>query len=181
MSVYNERDRVGDAIESIRAQTFADWKLAIANDGSTDGTAGVLDAAADADSRIDVLHLAENRGQYSVLNELLSSTRGGLIALMDADDVSLPHRFARQVEVMRARPEIAALGTAVVLVNRGEPLRVARRPEEHDEIASVIYKEAPFFHPTVMARRELFDELGGYNPTRCRANDVDLWLRGYRR
>jgi glycosyltransferase involved in cell wall biosynthesis len=182
MAVYNSRDDVEAALASIQGQTCADWDLIVIDDGSTDGTRTVLERVAGRDRRVTLLRSNVNIGQAACLNLGWRQASGDLIARLDADDHSLPTRLERQASFMRAHPDIAVLGSAAVLIDEhGTRTGVAARPELHDDLVEVMYKEAPFFHPSVMIRRGFLEALGGYAPSLRRAHDLDLWLRGYRR
>jgi hypothetical protein len=101
---------------------------------------------------------------------------------MDADDVSEPKRISSQVKFLTGHPEVGIVGTAVELVDDGgNSLGVARRPEDHESLVTRMYKETPFFHPTVVMRREVIEQFRGYDERlRGGGEDVDLWLRAYR-
>ena len=182
LAAYNAEHVVGRAVASIVAQTHPSWDLLAIDDGSTDGTIGVLERAAAADSRIEVVRNDRNRGLAASLNDGWRRARGELVARMDADDVSLPDRLQRQASFLARHPEVDVLGTGARLVDAdGRVLRDARRPERHEELVARMYKETPFFHPSVMARRSFLDRAGGYDERLRRSQDIDLWLRTYRR
>jgi glycosyltransferase involved in cell wall biosynthesis len=182
MAVFNGGPELIEAIASIRDQTHRDWEMIIVNDGSTDDSGSVVDELAARDRRIVPIHLEANIGQPAALNIGWRAARTDLIARMDSDDVSEPSRLERQLEYMRGHPDVAVLGTAAVLMDGdGTDIRKAIRPEDHESLAASIYRQVPFFHPSVMIRREFLEHLGGYDPRLLRAQDLDLWLRGYRR
>jgi glycosyltransferase involved in cell wall biosynthesis len=182
MSAWNAQAVIGRAVESIVGQTYRDWEMVIVDDGSTDGTGRLLEQAVAAEPRIRVFRNDRNRGLAASLNRGWGESSGELIARMDADDVSLPDRLARQVAYLDEHPDVAILGTAVELVDvDGRSIGIAHRPEWHDELERRMFKETPFFHPTVLLRREVYETLGGYDERLRRAQDVDLWLRAYRR
>lgn len=181
MGVYNAKDHVTRAVSSIQEQTHSDWDLLVVDDASTDGTNDVLDALAQADSRVRVIHTERNLGKSACLNLGWKQAPGDLIARMDADDYSLPARLEVQATYMERHPDIAVLGTGAVLIDEeGHSSKVASRPEQHAELAMRMYKETPFFHPSVMVRRTFYESLGGYAPSQRDGEDLDLWLRGYR-
>src|SRR5687767_7249252 len=93
MPVYNTAGYVGETIESILAQTFTDFELLVLDDGSSDGTAGVVRRYADRDPRVK-LTSRENKGIIDSRNELLAMCRGRYMAANDADDLSVPDRLA---------------------------------------------------------------------------------------
>lgn len=172
LAVHDGARSVAAAIESIRAQTFRDWEMIAVDDGSRDETAAVL-ASLD-DDRIRVIRNPTNRGLAASLNIAFAASKGELIARMDADDVALPDRFARQVVFLDTHRDIDILGGWALLTGDD---KVASRRETHDELAAHRFRENPLIHPTVMMRRRVLEELGGYDESLQRAQDFDLWLR----
>ena len=179
LPVYNVEAYVREAVESILSQTFTDFELIIINDGSTDGSGAILRDLAAHDTRI-VLVERPNDGYVSALNEGLEMARADLIARMDADDVSMPERFALQHARMVQEPELAVLGSFSRVIDRGggtvglydhfplTPAAAMRCVEEHI---------CPVHHPTVMMQRNAVLKAGGYRTAFCPAEDYDLWLR----
>ncbi len=181
IAVHNADHLVGAAIESIAGQTYRDWELIIVNDGSTDDTSKVLQAW-ETNERVTVIEHSVRLGLSVSMNHAFARARGELIARLDADDVSLPARLESQVAFLDAHPEVAVLGTGAELVDAdGTPLRTVVLLEHHEEIAAHIYRRSPLIHPSVVFRRTFLEALGGYDPRLRRAQDADLWLRGYRR
>ena len=109
MAMYNAAAHLQAAIESVRAQTFADFEFLIVDDGSTDDSAAIAEGC--GDKRIRVIRNAQNRGQTACLNQGLAEARGEWVARQDADDLSAPERLAQQLAHMKAQPETALLGT----------------------------------------------------------------------
>src|SRR5258708_3751905 len=110
MPAYNSEPHIAEAIESILAQTFTDFEFIIINDGSTDGTRSILHAFAAGDSRISIYEHA-NSGLVVSLNRGCQMARGKYIARMDADDVSLPTRLAKQFNYLERNSEVGIIGT----------------------------------------------------------------------
>ena len=110
LAVYNGQDHVRQAIEGILTQSLQDFEFIIVDDGSTDRTSQILDEY--ADPRIVRLRHPENRGLIAALNTGLAAARGEFVARQDADDFSYPDRFRAQVDFLRARPDIALVGSS---------------------------------------------------------------------
>jgi len=178
MPVYNGEQYLEEAADSILAQTFRDFEFLIMNDGSTDRTGEHLDRLAARDDRIRVFH-RKNRGIIDTLNEMLQLARAPLIARMDADDVALPERFARQVRYLDEHPECVSVGTDIMLIDPDGHDIVARTfPTTHEEIDQALLLGAtPYCHPATMFRRETVLEIGGYHDDCLHAEDLDLFLR----
>jgi glycosyltransferase involved in cell wall biosynthesis len=111
MPVYNVEKYVGEAIESVLKQTFANFELIIVNDGSTDNTADV--ARSYTDDRIIFLDNKDNKKKPTRLNDGISIAKGKYIAIMDGDDKSTPDRLQKQYDYMESHPEILACGCQI--------------------------------------------------------------------
>lgn len=177
LPVYNAEAYVREAVQSILAQTFMDFELIIINDGSTDGSGTILRELAERDARI-VLVERPNDGLVSALNEGIERARADLIARMDADDVSMPERFALQHARMVQEPELAVLGSFIRFMDKaGNIIRLSEYPLTPKETARHVEKGCPVAHPTVMMRRGAVLKIGGYRKAFSHAEDYDLWLR----
>jgi len=177
MSVFDGERFLAEAVESILAQTFVDFEFLIIDDGSRDGTAQMLAAYAGRDSRVRILS-QENRGLVAALNRGIATAAGRYIARMDADDVSKPWRFEQQVAFLEAHPEMAMVGGAVAFMNaEGKFLRENANPTEDAEIRAALVDDCPFWHPTVLIRKDVLEATGGYRGVVLDAEDNDLWLR----
>ncbi len=177
LSVRNDARFVGEAAASVLAQTLDDLELIVVDDASTDDTPGVL-AALD-DGRVVVLRNEQQLGLAASLNRGLDHATGRYVARLDADDVSLPDRLARQIARIRAEPRIAVLGTAVTdLDEHGRPGRTHMMPVGARPLRWHALFSSPFFHPTVLVDRELLDAHGlRYDPAFLESEDYDLWTR----
>ncbi|PLK26602.1 glycosyltransferase [Novosphingobium sp. TH158] len=181
MSVFNGERFLAEAIESVLAQTLGDFELLILDDGSRDSTPGIISDYAKRDSRIRPI-IRENRGLIASLNQLVYESRAPLVARMDADDVCLPQRFARQAAFLDAHPDHGVLGTWCEDIDEnGRPWPVAsahRHPVDHESFLAAIPLDRPLLcHPSVMFRRELVLAVGGYHSAFKHCEDLDLWLR----
>lgn len=171
------------ALESLVEQTYMDWEAVLVDDGSTDATLVRMREWEERDARFRVVTNRSNVGLAASLNIAFAEARGELIARLDCDDACLPERFAKQVAFLDAYPEVDVLGGGAELVsNTGEGLGSILMPVSHADLVAEMYRKNPFIHPTVMFRRCFFEEIGRYDPRlSIRAQDIDLWLRGYRR
>lgn len=179
MSVYNDEERVGRSIDSILQQTFQDFEFIIINDGSTDGTAQVLDRYADQDSRIRVIH-QENTGLTQALIRGCQQAKGQFIARQDADDWSHPDRLQQQIDHIQRHPEIGFMSCTVQYVGpQGEPLIVISRAKDSQQATQALIhdRQGPPAHGSVLFRKSLYHQVGGYRPEFYFAQDSDLWLR----
>lgn len=178
MPVYNGGEYLAPAIDSILAQSFADFEFLILDDGSTDSTPATLAYYAGRDRRIKVIS-RPNRGLVVSLNELLRHARAELVARMDADDIALPERFAQQVEFLARHPEVVCVGGACMMIDgAGRYLTTIVHPLEDESIqAAGLAGHTPISHPAAMMRRDALEVVGRYNVAYSVAEDLDLWLR----
>lgn len=176
MAVHNSERFLRDSIDSILNQTFADFEFIIVDDGSTDGTAAILDSYTDA--RIRIIRNEKTRGLPTSLNRGTETAEGTYIARMDGDDISLPERFARQVAYLTDHPHIDVLGTWFThLTHNGERLNTVELPLTHGMIAWSLLFFTPISHPTAIIRRAVLQRVGGYNIDYPLAQDYELWTR----
>jgi glycosyltransferase involved in cell wall biosynthesis len=175
--VYNAAPYLGAAIDSILAQTFADFEFLIFDDGSTDGSADIIAQNAKRDSRIRVFTSPENKGYVTHLNEGIHKARGTYIARMDADDISLPTRFAKQVAFLDQNPKVAVLGTSVQSMDKdGNISKGWILNATPDETRVHFLFTNYILHPTVMMRASMIPQ-EGYREEFMPAEDFDLWTR----
>ncbi len=175
MTAYNSEPYIAAAIDSILNQTFSDFEFIIINDGSTDKTAEIVRRY--TDKRIRFIDNKKNRGLIAVLNQGLDLCRGEYIARMDSDDISMPTRFAAQVEYMDANPDVGILGTAGQ--NFGANTDINYSPEIVD--AAELLRGVAFYHPSVMMRKSVLDKYNlRYDPNYYLVEDYELWTRALR-
>jgi len=179
MGVYNGEDDIHYAVDSILSQKGVELEFIIVNDGSTDGTAEILNAYATSDGRVHVIH-QENLGLTRALMRGCSEARGAFIARQDSDDMSLPGRLFLQVNMLRKHPDVAFVSSWVNWIGPKDELLFIRKVEDNDEIATknlLFEKQGPGAHGSVMFRKSCYEACGGYRSEFYFAQDVDLWLR----
>ncbi len=175
MPVYNCRQYAARAVSSILAQTFRDFELLIIDDGSNDGTAEQLGLI--ADQRIRIVENGTNIGVAGSLNRGIDMAQGEYVARMDADDISLPDRLAKQVRFMDENPRIGISGGWIRYFGNGLPYTL-RVPQTHDEIASYMVFENPICHVAVVMRKKTLDDnLLRYDEKFSRSEDYEFWTR----
>ncbi|HEY3101027.1 MAG TPA: glycosyltransferase [Methylomirabilota bacterium] len=175
MAVYNGAPWVADAARSVLAQTLGDLELLVVDDGSSDATRDVLAGVRDPRLRLEC---RPHEGLTPALNHGLRLARAPLVARLDADDIALPERLARQAAFLEAHPEIGVVGSAAREINGdGREVRVVRPPEEDGALRRALIRRNPMLHSTVMMRRRVVEAVGGYDPRFAVAQDYDLWIR----
>jgi glycosyltransferase involved in cell wall biosynthesis len=178
LPVFNGGQYLHDAIESLLGQSHQDFEIVAIDDGSTDGSLDVLNAAQRRDARIRVIS-RENRGLISTLNQGLVLARGRFVARMDADDIAYPDRLAAQLRKFAANPGAAMCGTGFDTLF-GDRISPGGLEEIYEtgklSILSKFY--TIFIHSTVMYDRSVLDpsELR-YDTAYPHAEDFDLFRR----
>jgi glycosyltransferase involved in cell wall biosynthesis len=163
-------------------------ELVLVDDGSLDGGAGIAAGLASRDARVRLVQ-GPARGLVAALGAGIEASRGDLVGRMDADDESLPGRFARQLEMLADDPRLGLSATRAEVVSNapmpGLEAYVAWQnglvtPQEHEH---ALYIESPVCHPSVVIRREVLERIGGYREAGW-PEDWDAWHRvhaaGYR-
>jgi glycosyltransferase involved in cell wall biosynthesis len=172
MPVYNAAKYLKESVQSILDQSFANFEFLIFNDGSTDESGAIVRQF--LDPRIKLFDSAENYGYVYHLNQGICMARGEYIARMDADDVSHPERFAKQIYFLDAHPEVGICGTCFDLIDNGRPIIL---PQDDAAIRISAFSGSPFGHPTVMMRTNLLrDNNLFYDNSLVPAEDYHLWL-----
>jgi glycosyltransferase involved in cell wall biosynthesis/tRNA A37 methylthiotransferase MiaB len=172
MSVYNGAEHLEDAIKSILKQTQPNFEFIIINDASTDSTSEIL--AKFDDPRIVIITNDENLGLTRSLNIGFKIAKGEYIARMDADDISHPLRFEKQVFFLDGHPDCLVVGTWTVVIGEdGRHLDLWKTEAE----ACRLEVSNPIVHGSAMIRKKILEKLGGYNEQFRYAQDYDLWIR----
>ena len=177
LAAHDAERFVGAAVQSVLAQTERDLELVVVDDGSADGTSGLL--AAVGDPRLVVLRNDERLGLAASLNRALATASGRYVARLDADDVALPRRFQRQLAAIGSNPALGLVGSAVLELDEGD--RVGRphvMPTGATAVRWHAHFGSPFLHPTVVFDRELLERHGlRYDERFGESEDYDLWAR----
>lgn len=173
LPVYNAEKYILEALESISNQTFKDFEIIAINDGSTDNSLNIMQEYAKKEPRMRIIS-RENRGLVATLNEGIQQAKGKWIARMDADDISLPERFEKQLKFLENNPDIKVCGTyAKGFGIANELYRYSKTPRGIIESLAFI---VPLVHPSVMGCKNIFLE-NPYDQNYKDAEDYELWIR----
>ena len=175
MPAYNAEKYIAAAIDSILSQTFGDFEFIIINDCSTDRTEEIV--LSYEDPRIVYLKNDENLGVAKTLNKGLAAAKGKYIARMDADDISMPERLAKQVAFLEMNPNIAVMGTNVEIFNETGTICTGWSATEPEQMKVDLLYACGLAHPSVMIRTDAIRDLGGYDPEFNGLEDYELWCR----
>jgi glycosyltransferase involved in cell wall biosynthesis len=180
MAVYNGERYVVEAVESVLRQTHRDFEFVIVDDGSTDGTRAILEGYAVRDGRIRLI-VQDNADQPTSLNRALAAARSEWVALLDADDVCLPHRLETQLRALQRLPSVRVLGSYAFWKDQADAHRGMRSlgPTSIPEFEALGERDGliALVHPSVMMHRPTILALGGYDPRFGAAADMELWSR----
>ncbi len=171
LTSFNNGKYLGEAIDSILAQSFEDFELILVDDCSNDDSVEIIRTYEKRYSRIKSVLLDSNTGMSGARNRGYDFADGEYIAYMDSDDVSLPTRLQKQVDFLEQKPEIGAVGVWVRRTNdRTKHTMIRKCPPEHAIIVFNIFngERLQILSGTMMIRREFLEEIGGWNEVvRC--------------
>lgn len=180
MPVHNSIKYLKTAIESIIDQTYSDWEILAINDASDDGSAEFLKELASKDNRIRIFDIPRS-GVTKALNFGLMVSRSKYIARMDADDRSLPERFKKQVHFLEENNDVALVGSCFKSMDSNllQATWINNVPIDSESVKDTLKYSNCIGHSTVMMRRRILEQIGGYRdtPEFDGVEDYELWLR----
>jgi glycosyltransferase involved in cell wall biosynthesis len=173
MTVFNAEDHLRETLDSLSAQEFQDFEVVVLEHGSTDCSLDVLRAW--GDHRIVLKTLTSNIGRTPALNDCLSRAKGEYIAILDADDLAHPRRLAAEVQFLNGNSQVGLVGTWSQYVDDNNcKVGSSRPPVSHDKLIKQLAVRDPLVHSSVMFRRNIAIEIGGYDPLFVYAQDFNL-------
>lgn len=177
---WNRAAYIGAAIESVRAQTFADWELIVVDDGSTDETAEILGAL--SDPRIRVLRIAHSGTTSIGRNAGIRVAKGEWVAFLDSDDLWLPEKLERQLALMAAQPACDWSYTGLAYIEATgaaspRPPALGKAVPMERRLEALLRFEVTAPIQTMLVRRALLESVGGLDETLPIITDFDLVLR----
>ncbi len=181
LPVFNRLKYLRESIDSVFNQSFRDWELLIADDGSGQETQDYLRTLDDR-LRVKVIWLPHSGNPAAVRNAALREATGEYVAFLDSDDIWLPEKLRTQIAMLRSHEDRAWSYTGFTLIDEsGAPLPGMRSNQcpaiDGRILDQLLREEALVVTPSVVARRELIKKVGGYNDTLLVCEDYELWLR----
>jgi len=176
LPAFNARAHIGRTLRDLLGQTFGDFEILVVDDGSSDGTDGIVRGYSDA--RIRLIRLDSNQGLVGALNAGLAEARGLWVARQDADDRCHPDRLARQRELTLQSPEAVLFYSWATLIDHRGWWRGTLRPplRDGDLRWDLCFRNAIPHTSAVFPTKIVRDQLGGYSGDNVTA-DFDLWSR----
>ncbi len=173
MSIYNGGKWLAQSLESIYAQTETDWEIVAVDDGSTDGTADLLEKAQQKrPGKIRILTQSKNRGLTLSLISAAQAAQGEFLARLDVGDFFEPQKLEKQLNFLKKNPHYGVVGCAYA-----NESKIVHPPIHDAEIRATIFRKNPFAHSAILMRKEFYEKAGGYNPAVKYGQDYDLWFR----
>jgi glycosyltransferase involved in cell wall biosynthesis len=177
MAACDAEQWIGDAIESVRRQTYLDWELVVVDDGSTDSTRELVHAI--GDERIRLLERPHRGVLAAVRNDGIAEAKGELVALLDADDVWEPEKLERQVGELERSADVGLVHTGAYLLIEGRRREAPPQRLRGPSTLESLLTENSVYSSSVVVRRSLLDRFGAFDPDPALfgSPDYELWLR----
>jgi GT2 family glycosyltransferase len=177
LPAFNAAATVGEALESVLAQTRSDWEVVVVDDGSTDATAKICRAFATRDKRIRLVQRT-NGGEAAARNTGLEHVGFDWVLFLDADDWISPTHLELLTAELDARPELdAVIGGAVRVSANGTHVRDELADPPEGDLFPLLARRAAFAIHSCIVRRALVERAGRFDPSFRKSEDWDLWLR----
>lgn len=180
---YNLKDYIKSTYESIVAQTMEEWEWIIVDDSSTDNTVEII--LSFHDPRIKLIQWEFNTGNLSILrNKGVEMSNGNFLAFLDGDDICEPERFNLQLSLFEQHPEVMWCHSNVRILEEETSKILLRQdplPDREifaaEEAFALLARKNSVCISSVMMKKKAFIEVGGFDESFNRCEDIDLWLR----
>lgn len=174
---YNRGDYICEALDSVFAQTFQDFEVIVVDDGSTDGTRQKIKRYM---PRIKYIY-QENAGVSAARNKGIAVSKGRYLAFLDSDDLWVRDKLKLQVEFMDSNPGFGMVCCDICMLKRDQIVYPSAFQKKRFMASGYIFgnliRENFISTPTVMVRREVFNNIGMFDELLPVAEDYDMWLR----
>jgi glycosyltransferase involved in cell wall biosynthesis len=175
MTCYNAASTIEESVRSVLAQTFTDFELVLVDDLSSDNSIALIEKI--SDPRIKIKKLVTRHRRTKALNQGLQICSGEYIAVLDADDIAYPTRFAKQISFLEENPKIVAVGTWFTNINEnGELISRSEFKTSSSDISRSLAFNSVLVHSSMMYRRSVANLQGGYLEDFDYAQDFALWI-----
>ncbi|WP_158284210.1 glycosyltransferase [Azospirillum sp. TSO22-1] len=180
LPVYNASANLRPTLDSLVAQSHRDFDVVVHDDASQDDTLEILEGYSKRMS-LKIIHSSVNLGISDSRNKLLDAIDAPMVAILDHDDICHPTRLERQAEFLEANRDIDICGSAIIYFSDDAEIpiasRVLRHPAHDAEIKTQLLYNTSMVHPSAMARRSFFADVGSYDAKFSPAEDYAMWCR----
>jgi len=179
MGTYNRAHLIEKAVQSVQKQSFSDWELIIADDGSSDDTEIVANKLKKVEPRIIYIKNPVNQGISKNYNTAFRVASGEYIAMIDDDDSwSDTAKLEKQAKFLDMNPDYVGCGGGIIVVNdQGRELYRYFKPETDEEIRNHMLFSNPMANSTTLFRRKAGESINFYDETLLYSGDRDFWLK----
>ncbi len=180
MGIYNCASTLVEALDSLYAQTYQDFKIILCDDGSSDDTYAVAKCYAEEHDNITLIKNEKNRKLAATLNRCLELVDTEYVARMDGDDLSVPDRFEKEISFLDEHPEYAFVSCPMRYFDEQGVWMTGTQKEK--PVIKDFYKNNLFCHAPMMMRTNIMKEVGGYTDElwTVRCEDYYLWYKVYK-
>lgn len=180
MACHNAEDYVQQAIDSVVKQTFSSWELIIFDDASQDDSLLIIKSSSLSDPRIRYISSVINVGASAARNAAIEASKGEWLAILDADDVYLPHKLEKQYKVIEnSGSSLVLVGAGCFHINhKGERINEFKYSANSKVLKKNLHAQGKFPpHSSLVYRKSSFMAAGKFNVRFERSEDYELWLR----
>lgn len=181
MPLFNAEQWVMDTLSSIRDQTLTEWELIVVNDGSTDSGVELVAQFADSVPQSVMIVSVPNAGPSVARNEGIARSRGQLLAFVDADDLWEEDKLRDQVDLLNSNPLAVAAICDYAIQEGIEGSITAHRhftwSDQSLQAWALMEDMSPCLNSTLLVRREVLNEIGGFRDEMTNVEDLDLAYR----
>lgn len=179
MPVFNASPYLSQSIESILSQTYTNFEFIIIDDASTDNSWQIIKKYARLDKRLRIYQNKLNLGVSLTSNIAISYARGKYLARMDADDISLPSRFEKQINFLKQNKKTIAVGGQCIVIDTDNKIIGYKKfPTDSQKLSEMLFWAIPLQQPSMMINLSLLPKtFTWYNRNQSSAEEVNLMFR----
>jgi glycosyltransferase involved in cell wall biosynthesis len=186
MPSYNHEKFIAEAIESVLNQTYSELELIIVDDGSIDDSVKIIKKFANSDNRIKYKSILKNQGAALTMQDCFKMASGSLIAVISSDDVWISDKLEKQVKFLNDNKQYGAVFSLAKFIDQDGKEIITKRSEFAKSLDNKSrYQWLNFFfkhrnclcHPSILIRKECFDQCGFYDARLRSIPDLDMWVR----
>ena len=182
--VYNNAQTIKNTLDSIWGQTYRDYEVMVIDDASTDSTIETVDSLKTSErfiktqTKMTLVSMTCNSGPAAARNRGMKETCGDYTAFLDGDDIWMPEKLEHQIEIMRNNPDAGMVCASVQTIGVDEPLKdnTGNQSLTDVKLADFIYQN-PIATSSVLIKKSVFNDVGGFDEQFRGPEDYDLWMR----